>query len=228
MAEQKNVRQVLAEVQRELNVPKDQYNSFGKYKFRNLESINLALKPLCEKHKCGYYLTDDIVFIEGRFYLKATATFYAFGCDGEVSVTAWAREEDEKKGMDEAQITGLSSSYARKYAMCGLFAVDSGEEVDGMDNRAASTPKAPRGKAQPKSAVKKVQKQEAASVDDFLLRLTEFAEMKGKTVDEVIGVLNKTVSMQKLGVAEGTVSYTDEQTACAAGILASWIAKSKE
>ena len=234
MAEQKNVRQVLAEVQRELNVPKDKYNSFGKYKFRNLESINLALKPLCEKHKCGYYLTDDIVFIEGRFYLKATATFYAFGCDGEVSVTAWAREEDEKKGMDEAQITGLSSSYARKYAMCGLFAVDSGEEVDGMDNRSSES----RSKAQTSrggttaqrgsqsSRKPAPQKPTAASGDDFLINLTKFAEMKGRTVDDVIRALNKTAHMQKLGVAEDTLEYSEEQTACASGILAGWIAKS--
>jgi hypothetical protein len=234
MAEQKNVRRVLAEVQRELNVPKDQYNSFGKYKFRNLESINLALKPLCEKYECGYYLTDDIVFIEGRFYLKATATFYAFGCDEEVSVTSWAREANEKKGMDEAQVTGLSSSYARKYAMCGLFAIDSGEEVDGMDNRGSES----RSKAQTSrgstttqrgsqsSRKPAPQKPAAASGDDFLINLTKFAEMKSKTVDDVIAALNKTKAMQALGVVEGTLEYSEEQTACAANILANWIAKS--
>jgi len=136
---EKSIRQVLSEVQSELHVPKDQYNSFGKYSFRNLESINAALKPLCAKHGCGYFLTDEVVLIGERFYTKATATFWTNGSQGEISSTAYAREEDEKKGMDEAQISGLASSYARKYAMCGLFAIDSGEEVDGMDNRSAAS-----------------------------------------------------------------------------------------
>lgn len=234
MAEkERGLRAVLSHVQNELHVPKDQYNSFGKYAFRNLESINAALKPLCDKHDCGYFLSDEVVLIGERFYTKATATFWANGSDGEISSTAYAREEDEKRGMDDAQVSGLASSYARKYAMCGLFAIDSGEEVDGMDNRGSESGSktrargggtAPR-KAQPARKTAP-QKPTQASGDDFLVNLARFAEMKGRSVDEVIAALNKTHGMQELGVAEGALEYSEAQTVRASEILAGWIARS--
>lgn len=142
-----NVREVLANVQREISVPKSHVNKFGGYSYRSLEDINAAAKPVCEKHRCGYSFNDELVAVGDRYYVRATAMFWAEGCEGMVTAAAWAREESEKKGMDAAQITGLASSYARKYAACALFAIDSGEEVDALDNgRKAPVRKQPERK----------------------------------------------------------------------------------
>lgn len=147
------VRETLAKVQREISVPKSHVNKFGNYSYRSLEDINAAAKPICEKHRCGYAFTDELVAVGDRFYVRATAFFWTDGSDEMVTATAWAREEREKKGMDEAQITGLASSYARKYAACALFAIDSGEEVDALDNgRKAPVRKQPERNAEPSVA----------------------------------------------------------------------------
>lgn len=142
------VRGALANVQREISVPKSHMNKFGNYSYRSLEDINAAAKPICEKYHCGYAFTDELVAVGDRFYVRATAFFWADGSDEMVTATAWAREALEKKGMDEAQITGLASSYARKYAACALFAIDSGEEVDAMENGAPKRKDAAKPRAQ--------------------------------------------------------------------------------
>ena len=107
----------LIAIQHELKAPKSNFNSFGKYKYRNCEDILEAVKPLLAKEECTLTITDDVVLIGDRFYIKATATI----TDGTetVSVTAFARESAEKKGMDDSQVTGTASSYARKYALNG-------------------------------------------------------------------------------------------------------------
>lgn len=115
----------LAEVQQKLKAPKNQFNNFGKYKYRNAEDILEALKPMLGD--ATVTISDEIVFIGDRYYVKATATFKG---DDEHSVSAYAREANEKKGMDEAQITGASSSYARKYALNGLFLIDDTKDAD--------------------------------------------------------------------------------------------------
>jgi len=116
----------LAEIQRTLNAPKNQYNSFGKYKYRSCEDILEGVKPLLD----GLFLSisDEIVPIGDRYYVKATATI----TDGEIthSATAMAREEESKKGMDAAQVTGATSSYARKYCLNGLFGIDDSKDAD--------------------------------------------------------------------------------------------------
>jgi hypothetical protein len=118
----------LSDIQVRLEAPKSQYNSFGKYHYRKCEDILSALKPLLEEHKCVVKLSDEIVEVGGRVYVKATATI----TDGISSETAvgYAREAVDKKGMDDAQITGTSSSYARKYALNGLFAIDDEQDSD--------------------------------------------------------------------------------------------------
>ena len=118
----------LIEIQKELKAPKGQYNSFGKYKYRSAEDILEAVKPLLHKYGCQLTLSDDIVLVGDRFYVKATASITA---DGEaVSVSAFAREDLDKKGMDGSQITGTASSYARKYALNGLFLIDDTKDAD--------------------------------------------------------------------------------------------------
>lgn len=116
----------LAEIQANLNAPKNQYNSFGKYKYRSCEDILEGVKPLLK----GLFLTicDEVVLIGDRYFVKATATI----TDGEIrhSATAMAREEESKKGMDAAQVTGATSSYARKYCLNGLFGIDDAKDAD--------------------------------------------------------------------------------------------------
>ena len=121
----------LAKIQQSLKVPKGQTNTFGKYKYRNCEDILKALTPLLGD--CILTISDEIVMVGDRFYIKATACIQ-LGSD-QITVTGWAREDLNKKGMDVAQITGSTSSYARKYALNGLFAIDDTKDADSMDNR---------------------------------------------------------------------------------------------
>lgn len=132
---------ILQEIQQKLKAPKSQRNNFGGYNYRSCEDIVEALKPILAEYQAAIILSDDIVEIGGRVYVKATATLKA---DKEIiSVTAFAREPEAKKGMDESQITGAASSYARKYALNGLFGIDDTKDADTMDNRDyAQKPKA--------------------------------------------------------------------------------------
>lgn len=119
----------LIAIQSELKAPKSQFNKFGGYKYRKAEDILEAVKPLLNKQKCTLTITDDVVLIGNRIYVKATATIK--NEKGECETTnGWAREEETKKGMDGSQITGASSSYARKYALNGLFAIDDNADSD--------------------------------------------------------------------------------------------------
>lgn len=119
-------------IQSILKAPKSQYNSFGKYNYRNCEDILEALKPICKEYNSAVVLTDDVVTIGDRCYVKATATLYCFDENGvdSISASAFAREEQDKKGMDGSQVTGASSSYARKYALNGLFGIDDTKDSD--------------------------------------------------------------------------------------------------
>jgi hypothetical protein len=119
----------LIAIQSELKAPKSQFNKFGGYKYRKAEDILEAVKPLLAKQKCTLIITDDVVLIGNRIYVKATAIIKNEKGECETS-TGWAREEETKKGMDGSQITGASSSYARKYALNGLFAIDDNQDSD--------------------------------------------------------------------------------------------------
>lgn len=120
----------LINIQSELRATKDAYNSFGKYSYRSAESILSALKPLLMKHGVAITLSDNVLVIGTRYYIKATATMV--DTDGKVIATtdAFAREDEQKKGMDGSQVTGSASSYARKYALCGLLAIDDNKDAD--------------------------------------------------------------------------------------------------
>ena len=119
-------------IQSELKAPKGQYNSFGKYNYRSCEDILEGVKPLLAKHGLVLTIQDSIELIGDRFYVKATATI----TDGkeQLSTSAYARESLDKKGMDASQVTGATSSYARKYALNGLLAIDDTKDADTMDN----------------------------------------------------------------------------------------------
>ena len=122
-----NVYEKLMNVQANLKAPKGQYNSFGKYSYRNAEDILEALKPLLKDYKATVTLKDDLLLIGDRYYLQATATFTDIESGENVVVTSLAREEETKKGYDVSQLTGSTSSYARKYALNGLMLIDNSE-----------------------------------------------------------------------------------------------------
>nr|DAO66690.1 MAG TPA: ERF superfamily protein [Caudoviricetes sp.] len=134
MQENKNVLKKLLIVQQNIKAPKGQYNSFGKFSYRSCEDILEQARPLCNDNGAVLILSDEVKNDNGRYYIVATATLYDADSGESISVTANAREADEKKGMDTSQVTGASSSYARKYALCGLFSLDDNKDADTMDN----------------------------------------------------------------------------------------------
>ena len=121
---------LLSKIQTELNAPKNQYNSFGKYKYRSLEDIFEGLKPILKKYECSVSVVDEVVLVGDRYYIKASASLR--DKDGNIVADGqgWARESETKKGMDDSQVTGATSSYARKYALNGLFAIDDVKDAD--------------------------------------------------------------------------------------------------
>ena len=120
----------LSGIQCELVATKGQYNNFGKYSYRSCEDILEAVKPLLDKYDVAIVIKDDIVLVGDRFYVKATATLIDSDTGETVEVSAFARESADKKGMDSSQVTGATSSYARKYALNGLFAIDDNKDAD--------------------------------------------------------------------------------------------------
>jgi len=129
--------EALIKIQADLKAPKSQFNKHGKFTYRNAEDILEAVKPLLQRENVTLILTDDIVTVNDRFYVKATATIISK--DKSISVYAFARETFERKGMDVAQITGAASSYARKYALNGLFLIDDTKDPDTTNTQEQDT-----------------------------------------------------------------------------------------
>lgn len=177
---------ILQEIQTELKAPKGQYNSFGKYKYRSCEDILEAVKPLLKKHNAELILTDDIEVKGERFYVKATATIQK---DGEVlgTTTAFAREPNEKKGMDDSQITGTASSYARKYALNGLLLIDDTKDEDSnelREEKAARTSKKVNVKSEEEMNETANQIIDELALTTIKARLNEVSLQLGKQLDE--------------------------------------------
>lgn len=179
-----NIYEKLNIVQTSLKVEKGHKNNFGNYNYRNLADIFEGLKPLLNENGCHVTVSDEIVTMNGMNYIKATATF----SDGNdyISAIGWAREPVQKKGMDESQITGAASSYARKYACNGLFAIDDTKDADSMDNRNHTIPNYNTLKGNTNGEVK--------TVPDNILKLQELSrspEFKGmkksnKTIQKLV------------------------------------------
>ena len=129
----------LLKIQGELKAPKGQVNKFGGYNYRSCEDILEALKPLLAKNKCILTINDTIELIGDRYYIKATATLIDTETGDTSTATAYAREEESKKGMDSSQLTGSTSSYARKYALNGLFAIDDTKDSDATNTHEGAT-----------------------------------------------------------------------------------------
>lgn len=164
-----NIREKLLNIQANLKAPKGQYNNFGGYKYRSCEDILEAVKPLLNINKCILTIGDEIKQIGERYYILAKATLSDTESDETIVNTAYAREEESKKGQDGAQITGTASSYARKYALNGLFCIDDTKDAD-TDEHAKQTGAEP--------------KQERKATDKQIELLKKIAEEWGRTLDE--------------------------------------------
>lgn len=138
----KELLKKLQKVQSELKAPRNQYNQFGKYQYRNCEDILESVKPILQKYGLVIIFNDDIFFENGRYYVKSTIKLYDVESNDSSYIEnhAFAREEENKKGMDGSQITGASSSYARKYALNGLFAIDDAKDSDFTNQHTNSKP----------------------------------------------------------------------------------------
>lgn len=195
------LKQKLLNIQNELKAPKSQFNSFGKYNYRNCEDILEAVKPLCKKHNAVVTLSDEIVLVGERYYIKATAQISDTEKADTISVCAYAREEESKKGMDGSQVTGASSSYARKYALNGLFNIDDTKDSDGTNKGDNDTekPKAQPKQDKPKPSInlESVAKYFDVSVD----KLTD--EMKSMALKQK----SKEISMEELAAYRQELNY---------------------
>lgn len=145
------VYEKLIKVQSELKAPKSRKNTFGKYNYRNLEDILEGAKPLLKKYGASLVITDTIENVGDRYYVKATATFVDTETGESISNSALARESAEKKGMDDSQITGTSSSYARKYALNGLFLIDDTKDADSDEARIEAEARAKKAEDEKKN-----------------------------------------------------------------------------
>lgn len=135
----------LLAIQQDLKAPKNQKNTFGGYNYRSCEDILEAVKPLCKQHGCVLTLSDEVIAVGNRVYVKAGASLIDIETGDSCSNTAFAREAETKKGMDDSQITGTASSYARKYALNGLFCIDDTKDADTNEyrNSQKNAPSAP-------------------------------------------------------------------------------------
>ena len=137
-----NIQQKLQGIQSSLKAPKGQTNKFGGYRYRSAEDILTSVKPLLAEWACTLVITDEMVEVGGRVYVKSTAVISSTEeSSNSIHVNAYAREAETKKGMDDAQITGSASSYARKYALNGLFAIDDTKDPDATNDHGSKLPK---------------------------------------------------------------------------------------
>ena len=212
MAEGKPIYAALMAVQAELKAPKGQHNSFGKYDYRSAEDIIEAVKPLLKENGLFLTMSDDIVQIGDRYYVKATVSVTDIVTGEAVQTSALAREAAQKKGMDESQVTGTASSYARKYALNGLFAIDDTKDAD-TDQYKQQTSGA--GRAQKATPVTASQNEDA--MNKAKRQLKAEVDRIGCTWDEV-----RAISGLKLGKTETKEMSADEVSSLAAN-LEKWI-----
>ena len=165
-----NLREKLTSIQTSLKAPKGQFNSFGKYHYRSCEDILEALKSHLASTKTAIIINDEIIAVGNRIYVKATVTLLDDESEETITATSSARESEDKKGMDSSQLTGATSSYARKYALNGLFCIDDNKDADSSDNF--------KDDKKPKE---QKQKQEQYKCEKCGKNFEEWTDTKGKT-----------------------------------------------
>ena len=183
-----NIYEKLMNIQQELKAPKGQYNDFGKYAYRSCEDILEAVKPLLKKEKVVLTISDELQYIGNRYYIKATATLIDTESEATISNSAYAREEETKKGMDGSQITGASSSYARKYALNGLFGIDDNKDSDTTNIQ--SKEKKEDKKASPKQ-IELIQKYYQGENLTKLLEANNLENLEDMSINKASEILSK-------------------------------------
>jgi hypothetical protein len=210
-------------IQTTLKAPKGQFNNFGKYKYRNCEDILEALKPLLQETKTSLIISDSIEQIGDRYYVKATATL--FDCeatDTYVLNSAYAREEENKKGMDSSQVTGATSSYARKYALNGLFGIDDTKDADDPNYNQQNNQKSEPKKEEPKQK-EYDPKIAAEQLKQINALASEYAELATTEVAKIYDALQSKFKY------EGSISsLSEENKNVVIKQLETWIKKTKE
>lgn len=187
----------LTKIQAELKAPKSRFNSFGKYNYRSLEDILEGVKPILAKYNVSLFMQDGVTQVGDRYYIKADAYLYDPEDKSIVTTSAYAREEDEKKGMDGSQITGTASSYARKYCLNALFLIDDTKDADTDEYHTESEE---RSKAKKKEA-------KASSKEPDLAELKKTLVSTAKTMK-----LSATDCLKKTGWEEGTEATFEQVT----------------
>ena len=213
MSEGKPIYAALLAVQAELKAPKNQRNNFGKYNYRSCEDIVEAVKPLLKENGLFLNMTDEVVLVGDRYYIKATVKVVDIVTGESVQTSALAREAAQKKGMDESQVTGTASSYARKYALNGLFAIDDNRDAD-TDEYARQTAQNGTGRAQNAKPNNYTEEPAKASAKK---QLKAEVDRIGCTWDEV-----RAISRVKLGKTETKKMSVDEVNKLAVN-LEKWI-----
>lgn len=198
------IYQKLLQIQTELKAPKSQYNNFGKYSYRSCEDILEALKPILARANATVVISDEIVNIANRFYIKATAKIIDTETGEQIEAAAFAREEESKKGMDGSQVTGSSSSYARKYALNGLFAIDDTKNSDYSNNQnePKEAPKPPR-----KPSVNQNQTNKAAvlspEVSDMMNKgICNLKNKFGIKIEQILKDIEATTGIKKADISD--------------------------
>lgn len=166
----------LIAIQNKLKAPKNQRNNFGNYNYRSCEDILEAVKPLLTEQKVALIIRDDVTAKDGRFYIRATATLFDEEGKEIASATAYAREEETKKGMDASQLTGSTSSYARKYALNGLFAIDDTKDSDATNTHDKEEEKPETKKPNSDFVPDVLKEQKKLTVDAALEELQKYSE----------------------------------------------------
>ena len=200
----------LIEVQKELKAPKNQRNTFGNYNYRSCEDILEALKPILAKYEATVFISDKVVVKENNWaYIETTATFVDIETGESVSTTAFARETENKKGMDASQITGSASSYARKYALNGLFLID-----DSVDPDSDSHQKITGGQSQEKRSFSSIscrgsnRKFSKDDVTALRLDVVKFATATGKDVNELEKRIAKAIGLDNFEAIDNQHNLT--------------------
>lgn len=175
------MKETLFKIQQEFKSSKNLVNDFAKFNYRNLESMLADLKPILAKYNCIITFNDDIVNVGAYNYIKSTATITSLNTNESISTTAFAREDETKVGMSAGQMTGCGSSYSRKYALCGLCAVNEEKDLDAFDNRPIQ-PKKTTTNSKPIQTENSLEWQEDKK--DNITLLTEFCKEKSKEVTD--------------------------------------------
>ena len=223
------------EIQQTLKCGKDSVNDFGRYRYRTCSAILEAVKPLLGP--ATLTITDELVMVGDRYYIRAVATYRNAEEGEEFSSTAYAREPESKKGMDDSQVTGAASTYARKYALCGLLAIDDSSSDPDATNRhegAQEPRRRQKSDAAAKSAAPTVivsqrasQPASADTMNELMGLATKYAEMRRRKAADVISALDASKRLKAMGASSGD-GYTQAQAEAAIIVVKGWIEKGEK